>query len=65
MPSLGLTRGFPAGYFIFPTAFYSTDLAAADKHLERLLSMISMLGCSITAFQSLRTGCDARRIREL
>jgi hydroxyacylglutathione hydrolase len=30
-------REFPAGYFILSTAFYSTDLAAADKHLERLL----------------------------
>jgi hydroxyacylglutathione hydrolase len=30
-------RGLPAGYFVLPTAFYSTDLVAADKNLERLL----------------------------
>lgn len=31
------SRGLPAGYFVLPTAFYSTDLAAADENLERLL----------------------------
>jgi hydroxyacylglutathione hydrolase len=30
-------RGLPAGYFVLPTAFYSTDLGAADENLERLL----------------------------
>ncbi|WP_160134971.1 MBL fold metallo-hydrolase [Halococcus salsus] len=30
-------RGLPAGYFVLPTAFYSTDLNAADENLERLL----------------------------
>ncbi|HET7325323.1 MAG TPA: MBL fold metallo-hydrolase [Halococcus sp.] len=30
-------RGLPAGYFVLPTAFYSTDLAAADENLQQLL----------------------------
>lgn len=30
-------RGLPAGYFVLPTAFFSTDVAAADEHLDQLL----------------------------
>lgn len=29
-------RGLPAGYFVLPTAYYSTDLATAGKSLSRL-----------------------------
>ncbi|WP_227355812.1 MBL fold metallo-hydrolase [Haladaptatus salinisoli] len=30
-------RGLPAGYFVLPTDFFSDDLAAADRNLDRLL----------------------------
>ncbi|MFB6090562.1 MAG: MBL fold metallo-hydrolase [Halobellus sp.] len=30
-------RGLPAGYFVLPTAHYSTDLAKADEELSNLL----------------------------
>lgn len=30
-------RGLPAGHFVLPTDFFSDDLAAADRNLERLL----------------------------
>ena len=29
-------RGLPAGYFVLPTAYYSADVATADKSLSRL-----------------------------